>query len=61
MSNLLEIWGDTVDSRHTLGAIALGVGIATPSTWSPTSSSPAAPATTPCPGPTPCSWAWPAA
>ncbi|MGW8528872.1 hypothetical protein [Nocardiopsis sp. CA-288880] len=30
MSNLLEIWGDTVDSRHTLGAIALGVGIATP-------------------------------
>lgn len=30
MSNLLEIWGDTVDSRHTIGAIALGVGIATP-------------------------------
>ena len=30
MSNLLEIWGDTVDARHTIGAIALGVGIATP-------------------------------
>ncbi|MFD3683533.1 hypothetical protein ACFWTE_01775 [Nocardiopsis sp. NPDC058631] len=30
MSNLLEIWGDTVDARHTVGAIALGVGIATP-------------------------------
>lgn len=30
MSHLLEIWGDTVDSRHTVGAIALGVGIATP-------------------------------
>ncbi|TDQ55019.1 hypothetical protein [Actinorugispora endophytica] len=30
MSNLLEIWGDTVDARHTIGAVALGVGIATP-------------------------------
>ncbi|GLU50237.1 hypothetical protein [Nocardiopsis ansamitocini] len=30
MSNLLEIWGDTVDSRHTVGAIALGIGTATP-------------------------------
>lgn len=28
--NLLEVWGDTVDSRHLLGSIALGVGIAVP-------------------------------
>lgn len=28
--NLLEIWGDTVDSRHLIGAIALGAGIAAP-------------------------------
>ncbi|MBN7793782.1 hypothetical protein [Microbacterium esteraromaticum] len=27
---LLEVWGDTVDSRHLLGAIGLGVGIAVP-------------------------------
>ncbi|MFB8766972.1 hypothetical protein VSQ78_04595 [Nocardiopsis alba] len=27
---LLEIWGDTVDSRHTLWAILLGAGIAVP-------------------------------
>lgn len=27
---LLEVWGDTVDSRHLLGAIGLGAGIAVP-------------------------------
>jgi len=27
---LLEVWGDTVDGRHLLGAIGLGVGIAVP-------------------------------
>ena len=27
---LLEIWGDTVDSRHTAWAIALGVGVSMP-------------------------------
>ncbi|QVJ03286.1 hypothetical protein KGD82_14830 [Nocardiopsis eucommiae] len=27
---LLEIWGDTVDSRHTIWAIALGVGLTVP-------------------------------
>lgn len=27
---LLEVWGDTVDSRHLLGAIGLGVGISVP-------------------------------
>ena len=26
----LEVWGDTVDSRHLLGSIGLGVGIAVP-------------------------------
>jgi hypothetical protein len=26
----LEVWGDTVDGRHLLGSIALGVGIAVP-------------------------------
>ncbi|QIX27944.1 hypothetical protein ncot_16130 [Nocardioides sp. JQ2195] len=31
MSRLIEVWGDTVDSRHMTGAIALGIGIATPS------------------------------
>ncbi|KQY56682.1 MULTISPECIES: hypothetical protein [unclassified Nocardioides] len=30
MSRLIEVWGDTVDSRHMTGAIALGIGIATP-------------------------------
>lgn len=32
MSNnhLLEVWGDTVDSRHLLASIALSVGIAVP-------------------------------
>lgn len=28
---LLEIWGDTVDSRNLWGAIALGAGVAAPS------------------------------
>ncbi len=28
--NLLEVWGDTVDSRHLLASIALGAGIAVP-------------------------------
>ncbi|MBR8742666.1 hypothetical protein DSY14_13160 [Nocardiopsis sp. MG754419] len=27
---MLEIWGDTVDSRHTLGAILIGLGISAP-------------------------------
>ncbi len=27
---LLEIWGDTVDARHTTGAIAIGVGVSVP-------------------------------
>ena len=27
---LLEIWGDTVDSRHTAWAIALGIGVSVP-------------------------------
>lgn len=27
---LLEVWGDTVDARHLLGAMGLGVGIAVP-------------------------------
>lgn len=27
---LLEIWGDTVDSRHTTWAIALGIGVSVP-------------------------------
>lgn len=30
MSRLIEVWGDTVDSRHMSIAIALGVGIAAP-------------------------------
>lgn len=30
MSNYLEVWGDTVDSRHMATSIWLGVGIATP-------------------------------
>lgn len=29
--NLLEIWGDTVDSRHLIGSLLLGAGIAAPS------------------------------
>lgn len=28
--HLLEVWGDTVDSRHLLASIGLGVGIAVP-------------------------------
>lgn len=27
---LMEVWGDTVDGRHLLGSIGLGVGIAVP-------------------------------
>ncbi|WP_298041188.1 hypothetical protein [uncultured Microbacterium sp.] len=27
---LLEVWGDTVDGRHLLGSIGLGIGIAVP-------------------------------
>lgn len=27
---LLEVWGDTVDSRHLLASIGLGIGIAVP-------------------------------
>lgn len=30
MSRLIEVWGDTVDTRHLGASIALGVGIATP-------------------------------
>lgn len=30
MSRLIEVWGDTVDSRHMTGSILLGVGLATP-------------------------------
>ncbi|WP_140425582.1 hypothetical protein [Cryobacterium sp. N21] len=26
----LEVWGDTVDSRHLVGSIGLGIGIAVP-------------------------------
>lgn len=29
-NHLLEVWGDTVDSRHLLASIGLGVGIAVP-------------------------------
>ncbi|KIP52638.1 hypothetical protein [Leucobacter komagatae] len=28
--HLLEVWGDTVDSRHLIASIGLGVGIAVP-------------------------------
>lgn len=28
--HLLEVWGDTVDSRHLFGSIALGVGLGVP-------------------------------
>src|SRR5690606_25801019 len=27
---LMEVWGDTVDGRHLLGSIGLGIGIAVP-------------------------------
>ncbi len=27
---LLEVWGDTVDGRHLLGAIAVGLGVSVP-------------------------------
>lgn len=30
MSRLIEVWGDTVDSRHMCGAIVLGGGLAAP-------------------------------
>jgi len=30
MSRLIEVWGDTVDSRHMTWSIALGVGLAAP-------------------------------
>lgn len=30
MSRLIEMWGDTVDSRHVGGAVAIGVGVAVP-------------------------------
>lgn len=30
MSRLIEVWGDTVDTRHLCASIALGAGIATP-------------------------------
>ena len=30
MSRLIEVWGDTVDTKHLSASIALGVGIATP-------------------------------
>ncbi|NYI77375.1 hypothetical protein [Nocardioides panzhihuensis] len=30
MSRLIEVWGDTVDTRHLGASIALGAGIATP-------------------------------
>ena len=30
MSRLIEVWGDTVDTRHLSISIALGAGIATP-------------------------------
>lgn len=30
MSRLIEVWGDTVDTRHMGIAIALGIGIASP-------------------------------
>jgi len=29
-SRLIEVWGDTVDSRHLLGSILIGAGIAVP-------------------------------
>jgi hypothetical protein len=30
MSRLIEVWGDTVDSRHMCGAIIIGGGLAAP-------------------------------
>ncbi|WP_166975092.1 hypothetical protein [Brevibacterium atlanticum] len=30
MPQLIEVWNDTVDSRHLVGGIAIGVGIAVP-------------------------------
>lgn len=30
MSRLIEVWGDTVDTKHLSASIALGAGIATP-------------------------------
>ena len=30
MPHLLEVWNDTVDPRHLIGGIAIGVGIAVP-------------------------------
>lgn len=30
MSRLIEVWGDTVDTKHLGASIALGAGIATP-------------------------------
>lgn len=30
MTRLIEVWGDTVDSRHLAGSIALGIGGALP-------------------------------
>jgi hypothetical protein len=30
MSRLIEVWGDTVDTKHLSISIALGVGIASP-------------------------------
>ena len=30
MPQLLEIWNDTVDSKHLVGSIAIGIGVAVP-------------------------------
>ena len=30
MPQLLEVWNDTVDSKHLIGGIAIGVGVAVP-------------------------------
>ncbi|PCC48847.1 hypothetical protein [Brevibacterium aurantiacum] len=30
MPQLLEVWNDTVDSKHLVGSIAIGIGVAVP-------------------------------
>ncbi|MCF2572370.1 hypothetical protein [Brevibacterium sp. UCMA 11754] len=30
MPQLLEVWNDTVDSKHLIGSIAIGIGVAVP-------------------------------